>query len=197
MLIGISGKKQSGKNTVGVILQCLYENATFEQIEDTIDAGLMIYDPKDMELVSFASKLKEIASNLIGSSYWEFESQIFKDEKNPLIGITNREILQKIGTSFRKLFGEDIWIKVLFKYLEYKGLDKNYIITDVRYKNEAKAIKERGGILIRVNRNTDSNDTHQSEVDLDDYDKFDFIIDNNGSVKELIKKVIEIYNKLF
>lgn len=197
MLIGISGKKQSGKNTVGVILQCLYENATFEQIEDTIDAGLMIYDPKDMELVSFASKLKEIASNLIGSSYWEFEGQIFKDEKNPLIGITNREILQKIGTSFRKLFGEDIWIKVLFKYLEYKGLDKNYIITDVRYKNEAKAIKERGGILIRVNRNTDSNDTHQSEVDLDDYDKFDFIIDNNGSVKELIKKVIEIYDKLF
>lgn len=197
MLIGISGKKQSGKNTVGVILQCLYENATFEQIEDTIDVGLMIYDPKDMELVSFASKLKEIASNLIGSSYWEFEGQIFKDEKNPLIGITNREILQKIGTSFRKLFGEDIWIKVLFKYLEYKGLDKNYIITDVRYKNEAKAIKERGGILIRVNRNTDSNDTHQSEVDLDDYDKFDFIIDNNGSVEELIKKVIEIYDKLF
>lgn len=197
MIIGISGKKQSGKNTVGAILQCLHENINFEGIKEVIDKGMLIYDPNNMELVSFASKLKEIASSLIGVKYWDFENQTFKKEVDPLTGLTNREILQKIGTSFRKLFGEDIWIKVLFKYLECNGLDKNYIITDVRYKNEAKAIKEKGGILIRVNRNTDSNDTHQSEVDLDDYDKFDFIIDNNGSVEELIKKVIEIYDKLF
>lgn len=197
MIIGISGKKQSGKNTVGVILQCLHENINFEGIKEVIDKGVLIYDPNNMELVSFAFKLKEIASSLIGVKYWDFENQTFKKEVDPLTGLTNREILQKIGTSFRELFGEDIWIKALFKHLECIGFDKNYIITDVRYKNEAKAIKEKGGILIRVNRNTDSNDTHQSEVDLDDYDKFDFIIDNNGSVEELIKKVIEIYDKLF
>ena len=80
---------------------------------------------------------------------------------------------------------------------DYQAKKDNWIVTDVRYQNEADHIKNKGGILIRVNRNTHNNDNHKSEIDLDDYNKFDFIIDNNGSVEELIKKVIEIYDKLF
>ena len=43
-------------------------------------------------------------------------------------------------------------------------------------------LKNKGGILIKINRNTGYNDNHISEIDLDDYDKFDYIVDNNGTI---------------
>lgn len=88
----------------------------------------------------------------------------------------------------------------------------NWIITDVRFPNEAQAIKDRGGIIIRVNRDfiqTKLKDgqtlivergiltgeehlqlktPHLSETALDDYD-FDYVIDNNSTIEELIEKV--------
>ncbi len=68
----------------------------------------------------------------------------------------------------------------------------NWIITDVRFPNEAKAIKDRGGIMLRVNRQTETDrfprNEHPSETALDDY-KFDATIINNGTLEELEKSV--------
>lgn len=75
----------------------------------------------------------------------------------------------------------------------------NWIITDVRFPNEAQAIKDRGGILIRVNRPVSaiganklkhkSITQHPSETALDDYQDWNYIIDNNGTIEDLIEKV--------
>lgn len=88
----------------------------------------------------------------------------------------------------------------------------NWIITDVRFPNEANAIKERGGIIIRVNRNEgckpcsmiplykcneceySTQSKHPSETALDNY-TFDEVIDNNGTIEELIVKLKEILIK--
>lgn len=88
----------------------------------------------------------------------------------------------------------------------------NWIITDVRFPNELDAIKERGGIVIRVNRNTVINDNeanpiksnksysnintvqHPSETALDNA-TFDYIIDNNGTIDDLIIEVKRILLK--
>lgn len=132
------------------------------------------------------------------------------------------------------------------KVLDDKG--SNWIITDTRFPNEAKAIKDRNGILIRVNRDNWSEDfskqegsvlnikteedgeefiyynvshyengryytkdgqaiieekviawrvqkdEHPSETALDDY-QFDYVIDNNGTIEELVEKVKEILIK--
>ena len=118
----------------------------------------------------------------------------------------------------------------------------NWIITDVRFPNEAKAIKDKGGILIRVNRDnwkpkageiidmkifsnyssvtythTDEEGNHygvgtdgfkykskiirkykehESETALDDYQDWDYIIENDGTVEDLIEKVKEIYGTI-
>jgi len=84
----------------------------------------------------------------------------------------------------------------------------NWIITDTRFPNEAKAIKSRGGLLIRVNRgwidlnamneafkrnqsplyNPNFIKDHPSETSLDNY-PHDEVIDNNGTIEELIEKV--------
>lgn len=76
----------------------------------------------------------------------------------------------------------------------------NWIITDVRFPNEVKAIKDRGGIVIRVDRYTGNilidNDTHAitdwqhpSETVLDTYEDWDYVIYNDGTIEDLIEKV--------
>ena len=89
----------------------------------------------------------------------------------------------------------------------------SWIITDVRFPNEAQAIKDRGGIVIRVNRDfsrvieTDNGDgsitlsahpeltkirIHPSETALDDWDGFHATIDNDGSIEDLVEKVKQL-----
>ena len=85
----------------------------------------------------------------------------------------------------------------------------NWIITDMRFPNELEAVKKRGGITIRVNRPCDicggsgyhkmscpvsKSGEHYSEIALDSA-AFDYIIENSGSIEELIEKVKEILIK--
>ena len=88
----------------------------------------------------------------------------------------------------------------------------SWAVTDVRFPNEAQAIKNRGGILIRVERNdyifdddgkriiptkeyvNTNNKHHESETSLDNYE-FNHVIENNGTIEELIEKVKKILIK--
>ena len=75
----------------------------------------------------------------------------------------------------------------------------NWIITDVRFPNEVEAIEDKGGTVIRIERTPRSYGTefeieHSSETALDDYD-FDYVINNNGSISDLIDKVRQILIK--
>jgi len=71
----------------------------------------------------------------------------------------------------------------------------NWIITDCRFPNEAQAIKERGGILIRIERPGLAESNHLSETSLDSA-TFDFIIDNDKDIEHLIDEVRKILKKL-
>ena len=67
---------------------------------------------------------------------------------------------------------------------------KDFIITDVRYKNEVEFIKSRKGFLIRIERDLEEKDQihgiiHESETNLDEYKDFDMYIDNNGDLAGL------------
>lgn len=141
---------------------------------------------------------------------------IFEQE---IVNITPRLLLQRIGTEVGREISPNIWIDSLFKEydniinhikskLRRKGFSispnfenyPNWIITDVRFPNEAKAIKNRDGLLIRVNRQTQEEldreqiitFPHESEIALDNYEHFDYIIDNNNCIECLIEKVKEI-----
>ena len=123
--------------------------------------------------------------------------------------MTPRLMLQLLGTEAgRQIIHPNIWVNALFAdYYEGEVLAKasgfnletdpsNWIITDVRFPNEAQVIKDRGGILIRIYRNNDlldsSNPTHASEVALDNWKEWDYVIDNNDSIEQLIEKTKEI-----
>ena len=133
-----------------------------------------------------------------------------------VIKTTPRLLLQVMGTQIgREIIHPDIWCNLLMS--EYKPSQllvskirrkgsiispqkleeslPNWIITDTRFENELKAVKKRGGITIRVNRNLEeSKDQHESETEIDN-EEFDYVIDNNGTIEELIEKVREILIK--
>jgi len=144
------------------------------------------------------------------------------DYKNILDGIlvkpTRRMLLQKIGTDCgRDIIHPNIWVNtVMSNYYPYAIKNSTdcvskWIIPDVRFPNELQAIQERSGIVIRVNRtprhiieslggklniDEDFKDAklayeHPSETSLDNA-KFDYTIDNNGIIEELIYKVKDI-----
>ena len=119
--------------------------------------------------------------------------------------IQSKGIKQNLGYYDTEELAKQAYLKEYNKILfeleqETKLLQrKNYpmwIITDCRFKNELQAIKDRDGIVIRVNRNNSlfKSVIHESETALDNA-KFDYIIDNNGTIEELIEKVKEILIK--
>lgn len=69
------------------------------------------------------------------------------------------------------------------------------VITDVRFKDEADSVNRRSGTLIRVHKNEINREVHQSERDLDDYPWFQYEIDNNGSLEDLIIQVRDVMRK--
>jgi len=101
-------------------------------------------------------------------------------EKHPHSLVTNcRSICQWWGTEYRRKQNEDYWVEKLLAKLD----DENnlYVIDDVRFPNEANAIKMLGGALVRINRNNipcGADLTHLSETALDDYKHYNIIINN-------------------
>jgi hypothetical protein len=156
-----------------------------------------------------AGKLKNIASILLGVPVEKFEDRAFKKSK---LGpewneMTVREFLQKLGTdAMRNGLHPNTWANAFWVdyVLQNKGdiilsgrvpgpaknvkpIYPNWIITDVRFPNEAESVLDHGGILIRVNRGGDTGN-HPSETGLDDWE-FEYTINNNGTIKELINQV--------
>lgn len=192
MIIGISGRIGSGKDTIGEIIQ-----------------GLSITNGgREFEIKKFAGKLKTTASLLTGIPVEKFEDQEFKKtllgsewgtvRPNPLNAVpvfkdvqfnelmSVRELLQRIGTeAMRDNLHENVWVNALFAdykltnncqqhadglfYTDEHGENEvipeypNWIITDMRFPNELEAVKERRGVTIRVLRPHGYTNPHTGE----------------------------------
>jgi hypothetical protein len=174
MLIGISGKKNSGKDQTFQYLHEIYPSAVN---------------------VKFAGRLKEIVAVLADVDVSNCHAREEKESMRiPHLGRrTLREIQQDIGMAFRQMYGEDVWVTIA---LRNRPKDQITIITDVRFPNEAAAIREAGGILIRVNRPMKREEQeHESETALDDYTQFDHVIENNGTLDNLRAQVMNIFKQ--
>lgn len=170
-IIAISGKIGSGKDTVFDIIKRI--NPTYQNVK-------------------YAEKLKVIASILTGVPRHMFESQDFKAQ--PMTkewgGMTYRTFLQRLGTdAMRNGLHDSVWVNALFADLTHTS---KWVITDCRFPDEAAAVKARGGVVIRVNRGSKRDNEHISETALDNYDGFDYVIDNNGTLEELEENVRQI-----
>lgn len=176
-IIGIHGRIGSGKSTLtNMLVQLLNEDGVLSEER------------------YFAAPLKQIAEILFGiGGYTQEEKNVYLPEW----GMTVGEALQKIGTEvMRNNFDENVWVKAAMKQLHS---DYVYIFSDVRFPNEADAIKERGGILIKlkgdpakVRKNTSRDVKHASETALDNYEGWDLVFDNSGTILKLKEFALKI-----
>lgn len=214
MLIGLSAKKQCGKDTICTIIEAIdvYYNTRFvpsdnlhDFVKQCLFKGRLDSLSVSRDIVSswtresFAKKLRRCLYIITD------DDRIFASDdktKNELSNVkdpngnyyTIRQLLQKFGTEVGRNISPNLWVEALMNnYIKAKldGYEENWIITDVRFENEANAIRENNGILIRINRNTNLKDEHLSETALDNYKNFDLVIDNNGTIDELIDKVYD------
>jgi hypothetical protein len=123
---------------------------------------------------------------------WDVNTQEGKKQKIEWLGITVRELLQKLGTCVRQGIDNEFWIKSL--YANCADLD-NIIIADVRFPEEVKSIKDRGGVVLRLIRDGAGAGNHISETALDDYKDWDYVIENNGTLEDLFENLREFSKK--
>jgi hypothetical protein len=103
-----------------------------------------------------------------------------------------RTFLQNLGLGAREVFGDDFWTnQVMAPAVSRDRAGLHTVIPDVRFLNEAEAIKEAGGFLIKLTRPGYGGDGHVSETQLAEYDGWDVVIENTGSIVELEASVIQ------
>ena len=181
-LIGLSGAARSGKDTVGKFLE---EWHYFKRY-------------------AFADPLKKCASEMFGlplETFYEGDREII----NEFWGFSPRQMLQLLGTEGgREVFGYDLWTKRAqmewdthkeaitnsAKYVSGQHLQghNGMVITDVRFENEAKFVKDQGGIILHIERpGADGSvgvSNHASEAGYPDELK-DYTILNIAGIQEL------------
>lgn len=179
MIIGLLGKKQSGKDTSADYLNKKY----------------------NYNKCAFANLLKETCKVLFDLS----DEQVYGELKEVIDQrweTTPRHILQFVGTdlirnqisSLVPKMEKDFWIHSLLNKMQN---DKKYVISDARFQNEVDMIKNKKGIIIKLIRNNiNSGDLHISESGIDLIQNFDFVIENNGTIDDLYKKIDDIINTL-
>jgi hypothetical protein len=151
---------------------------------------------------------QEFKKALLGPEWGTLEDNplnnipVFEDVKfNSLMSV--RDFLQKLGTDgLRNGLHSNVWVNALMADYSCVPADRapngwdcdNWVVTDTRFPNEAIAIKQKGGIVIRVDRpGVKPVNPHPSEVALDDWN-FDYKIMNISdliSLKQTVEQVLK------
>jgi hypothetical protein len=175
MIIGLCGYPRSGKDEAAKALTALgWKRIAFA---DPVRAGLLAIDPD--VVTGFNS---ERLSEVIARRGWD------EAKKHPEV----RRLLQRYATeASRDIHGQDCWVNLARKQLAADS-GCNYIITDVRFANEAAMIREMGGCIVMINHpGTSRVNDHCSE----DYPfSADCVITNNGSIEDLHSAMIQAAN---
>jgi FMN phosphatase YigB (HAD superfamily) len=144
---------------------------------------------------AFAAALKEGAASLFGLTH----DQLYGAGRNvvdPRFGKTPRQLLQALGDFVRGEIRATNFVDLLVEKCEAESGDVDTVaVTDVRFPNEARAVRERmGGKIVRIVRPGEkalagtAAASHASENPLPD-DLVDFVIVNDGTIEDLREKL--------
>lgn len=181
-LVGLIGKKRSGKDAFA---SRLVEAHGFQRLAfaDPLKAAVLDANPiLSVELDEthlFPESLPAQHPRLrwvVAEIGWERAKELREV----------RRLLQATGVAMREHVDPELWVwPVLDKVIWHRADDEPVVVTDVRFPNEAQAIRRDGGKLVRVVRpGVPSDDRHVSETALDDY-RVDYVATNGGSLDDL------------
>ena len=190
-IIGISGKIGSGKDTLEKKLRSEIGLRLLELMHNKIYHG-----GGCIKNLKFADALKMASAEITGTTKDDNYTSEGKGKIIERLGYSIGTFQQILGKLLRDHVHQDIWTMPIVSIIK-KNPTWFCIITDCRFKNEAKIIHDLGGIIIRLNRDpskiseesTAGRDlNHISETDLDDFPDFDLVIQNDWSIRDMTKK---------
>jgi hypothetical protein len=184
-LIGLTGLARSGKSTTAQILCAKY---SFERF-------------------SFSGPIKSMIRTLLQEAgLTESDTRVFLDgemKEEPIRALnwkSPRFAMQSLGTEWgRELLGDNIWVNLRFlKIDQILRAGGSVVLDDARFTNEVDAIRERGGLVVRIVRPENAfegtpHSKHSSETQALTADR---IIVNNGSMADLENNVRELVQSL-
>lgn len=149
--------------------------------KDTV-AGLI-----GLPILKLAKPVKNAVRALYGWTDLHIEGTL-KDTVDPKFNITPREAMIHITDTMKKRHGIDFFSNRFMD--EWDGTSG--IITDVRYQVDAEILRNRGAIIIRVDRPGCS--FHPNEDGLENI-RVDYTIRNDGTISDLIHHIHEFLNR--
>ena len=188
MLIGLVGLIGSGKDTVAerMVTQHGFERDSFAKSLKDATASIFGWDRELLE------------GNTKESREWREQPDIFWSKKFNK-EITPRWVLQYFGTEVcRGGMLDSVWVDSLIA--RYQG--KNTVISDTRFVNEIKTIRDHGGKIVLIKRGEvpsreemQASGAHQSEWDWIGC-KFDYVIENNSTFEALNYQIDDLIHRL-
>ena len=210
MIFGISGYIGCGKGTVAEQLTNKYGFRQDSFAKNLKDACAVLFDwPRHL----MEGDTKE-------SREWREQPDKWWAAKLGIPDFSPRLSLQLVGTnSLRNHFNENIWMLTLENRYR-KNPEQHVVISDVRFPNELKFIKEMGGILIRVDRGhapawevtatlANTGDASALAMMQDTYPtahlsewawvgtEFDYVLNNNSTLLYLEEQVNDVISNTF
>jgi len=177
-VIGFAGKFHCGKDSAAQMI-----------IEYLSSKGI------SHQHLKFADRLKKVISDITDVPLAELYTTEGKSKLVPELNQTTGKLHQTIGQLLKQIHPA-IWVFPVSKQFNKHTVT---VISDVRFMEEVAAVKEAGGIVIKIDRHrsedvireTGRDEKHISEIDLDNYDGFDTIIENNGTLDDLRRNLFK------
>ncbi|BCS54099.1 hypothetical protein [Geobacter sp. SVR] len=196
-VIGINGAAQSGKDTfAGVavrefgVIQLSFAAPLKDEVGRFLDANDVVWHHRNLWGTN------EDKEAILRIRHNPGKPQFFKDYLAKYGGYSNgywyfkpRTLMQYWGTEYRRAQDPDYWVK---KALRQCSEDKLYLLSDMRFPNEAAGVESLGGLRIKVTRANCpgiTNASHSSENALATYKGWTNQIENNGSLVSYLEIV--------
>lgn len=178
LLIGLTGRARTGKTTAANLLANTH--------------GLVSY--------AFADPLRDGLMQIFNLSPCDFDDER-KERTIDWLGRSPRELMQSMGTEWgRNQVHPDLWLLLAEQNLEFLGQTNDnatgFVISDLRFENEADFVRKRGGIVLHLLRPSAAEvSPHISETGIGIQDN-DLFLHNDGSIEDLLGQLDEIFEAL-
>jgi hypothetical protein len=177
MIVGVSGAIGAGKDVIAHYLEREH-GFTIVRFSDALKDEVVDILPRTLGVLWRMHTLQTGEPS-------RDELQYLVRELKPL-GV--RELLQEWGTQLRRREEPGYWVRKWHEHA-HRMYGARIVTPDVRFKDEADAVRQRGGQLIRVVRPGRTIGTHESEHGLDSWAAWDLEVVNDGTSAALEQQV--------
>lgn len=181
-IVAFGHKKRTGKDTAA--------NELILELKRTLGVSRV-------KKIAFADPLYEVCYKLYGWAGFkpktDYDMELAdKAEILPEIGKTPRELLIDMGMAVRSVYAPT-WVQYALNQEDTDVI----IVSDMRFPNEFQAVKDAGGLCVKINRPSVTPTDDTADCALDDEIRWDADIVNDGSINRLCYKVYkEVRNYL-